>query len=30
MSILGQPTSADITRSGHQGGQDTGNVNPLS
>ena len=29
MSILNQPVAQDQARSGHQGGQDTGNVNPL-
>jgi len=29
MSILGQPTAAQPVRSGHQGGIDSGEVNPL-
>ena len=29
MSIIGQATATDLVRSGHQGGVDSGNINPL-
>ncbi len=29
MSIIGQPTATSLVRDGHQGGIDSGSINPL-